>query len=49
MTQYARRNVTSSFDDIMQQWLGQKYDGNFPLLSEEQMTNIYVSFGKFCF
>ena len=29
MTQYARRNVTSSFEDVMQQWPGQKNDGNF--------------------
>ena len=48
MSQYAMINVTSSFDDVMQQWPGEENDGNFPFQAKN-MTNIYVSFGEFCF
>ena len=30
MSQYARINMMSSFDDVMQLWPGQKNDGHFP-------------------
>ena len=48
MTQYARINVTSAFDDVMQQLPGQKNDENFSF-RQKKMTDMYVSFGEFCF
>ena len=48
MRQYARRNMTSSIDDIMQQWPGEKMTEIF-LANRGTITNNYVSFGEYCF
>ena len=40
MSQDARINMMSSFDDIMQQWPGQKNDENFP---SQAMNNEFLN------
>ena len=40
MTQYARINVTSSFDDVMQQLPGQKNDENFSFKAKKKDQHV---------
>ena len=48
MTHYARRYMTSSFDDVMQQWPGVK-TSEIIFFQRSAITNIYVSRGSYFF
>ena len=48
MAQYEGRNATSSFNDVMQQWPGEKNDRYIPFRAENNDQH-FVSFGEFCF
>ena len=42
MSQYAKINVMSLFDDVMQQWPGEKNDWNFPFQAKNNDQHLSV-------